>query len=283
MKEKIYLHPDFSWNPQSLKDVYQVLELENPRFSGFKLLKSIPVYVKSSSPISFKKRLRNAFRSTGPWRNPPRIREFHNLQRLREQGLPAVRPLVAAEKRVFGFVERQLLITERVVGSDSLFDLAVQKKLTQDQLVLINWQLGRLVGNMHNTGFCHGDLFLRNILVSKNGGDPSFHFIDCHQGRWKRLPGRAFGYDLGCYEKWAATLFDVEARAHFFAGYLKSRPDENFSKLFRLTDKARQRLVLRRQKRKRKIHQKRQHLDPTFKTEPLNQELIFSILNSRTK
>ena len=283
MKETIYLNPDFSWNPQSLKDVYQALELENPRFSGFKLLKSTPVYVKSSSPISFKKQLRNAFRSTGPWRNPPRIREFHNLQRLREQGLPAVRPLVAAEKRVFGFVERQLLIVERVVGSDSLFDLAVQKKLTQDQLVLINWQLGHLVGNMHNTGFCHGDLFLRNILVSINGGDPSFHFIDCHQGRWKRLPGRAFGYDLGCYEKWAATLFDVETRAHFFAGYLKSRPDENLSKLLRLTDRARQRLVLRRQKRKRKIHQKRQHLDPTFKTEPLNQELIFSVLNSRTK
>jgi hypothetical protein len=39
--------------------------------------------------------------------------------------------------------------------------------------------------------------------------------------------------------------------------------------------------VLRRQKRKRKTHQKRQHLDPIFKTEPLNQELVFSVLNSR--
>ena len=113
-----------------------------------------------------------------------------------------------------------------------------------------------------------------------NGAQPSFHFIDCHQGRWVRLPGRAFAHDLGCYEKWAATLFDEKTRAHFFAGYLEARPGENLSKLLRLTNQARQRLVLRRQKRKRQIHQKKQHLDPTFKVEPLDPKLIFNLLNT---
>ena len=92
-----------------------------------------------------------------------------------------MRPLIAAENRIFGFLERQLLITERIADSDSLFDLAVQEKLDQDQLFSINRRLGNLVGRMHNAGFFHGDLFMRNILVGINGAEPSFHFIDCHQ------------------------------------------------------------------------------------------------------
>jgi tRNA A-37 threonylcarbamoyl transferase component Bud32 len=280
MAERLYIDPQLSKDFTSIKDIYHVLEITTPRFSGFRLLKSYPVYVKSSSPISLKKRIRNAFRSTGPWRNAPRIREYHNLLKLREKGFPAVRPLIAAENRIFGFLERQLLITERVEGSDSLFDLAVQRKLEQGQLFLINRRLGYLVGRIHNAGFCHGDLFMRNILVDTNGTEPSFHFIDCHQGHWTRIPGRSFGYDLGCYEKWAATLFDKNTRAHFFAGYLEARPGENLSKLLRLTDRARQKLVLRRQKRKRTIHQKKQHLDPTFRVETLDPKAIFHLLNT---
>ena len=280
MAERIYTDPELSENFTSINDIYQALEITNPRLSSFMLLKSRPVYVKSSSPIPFKRRLKNAFRSMGPWRNAPRTREFHNLLKLRERSLPAVRPLVAAEKRVFGFLERQLLITERVVDSDSLFDLAVQGKLEQDQLFSINRQLGRLVGRMHNAGFCHGDLFMRNILVDLNGDEPSFHFIDCHQGRWTRLPGRACAYDLACYEKWAATLFDEKTRGHFFAGYLEARPGENLEKLLRLTNRARQRLVLHRQKHKRKHHKKNQCLDPTFTPEPLDPAFIFGLLNT---
>ena len=283
MAETIYLHPSLSWDLRSLNDIYQALEITNPSFSGFTLLKSREVYVKSSSPISFKRRLKNAPRSTGPWRSAPRIREYRNLLKLRERNLPAVRPLIAAEKRVFGFLERQLLITERIADSASLFDLAVQEKLGQDQLFSINRQLGCLVGRMHNAGFCHRDLFMRNIVVGLNDAEPSLHFIDCHQGSWFRLPGRAFAYDLGCYEKWAATLFDEKTRGQFFAGYLEARPGENLEKLLRLTNRARQRLVIRRQKRKRKIHKEKQHLDPTFKTEPLDPALILWLLNSQAK
>ena len=283
MRETIYLNPSLSWDLRSLNDIYQALEITNPCFSGFARLKSMDVYVKSSSPISFKRRLKKAPRSTGPWRSAPRIREFRNLLKLRERNLPAVRPLIAAEKRVFGFLERQLLITERIADSASLFDLAIQEKLEQDQLFSINRRLGCLVGHMHNAGFCHRDLFMRNIVVGLNDAEPSLHFIDCHQGSWFRLPGRAFAYDLGCYEKWAATLFDEKTRGHFFAGYLEARPGENLEKLLRLTNRARQRLVIRRQKRKRKIHKEKQHLDPTFKTEPLDPALIFRLLNSQAK
>jgi tRNA A-37 threonylcarbamoyl transferase component Bud32 len=280
MAERLYIDQQFSKDFTSIEDIYQSLEITKPRFSGFRLLKSYPVYVKSSSPISPKKRVKNVLRSTGPWRNAPRIREYHNLLKLRKKGYPAVRPLIAAENRIFGFLERQLLITERIVGSCSLFDLAVQRKLEKDQLFLINRRLGNLIGNMHNTGFCHGDLFMRNILVNTNGAEPSFHFIDCHQGRWIRFPDRSFAYDLGCYEKWAATLFDENTRAHFFAGYLEARPGENLSKLLRLTNRARQRLVLRRQKRKRTIHQKKQHLDPALKVKLLDSKAIFHLLNT---
>ena len=280
MAENIYVDPELPEDFTSINDIYQALKATGTHLSGFTLLKSRQVYVKSSSPISLKRRIKSAFRSTGPWRSAPRVREFHNLLKLRERGLPAVRPLVAAENRVFGFLEQQLLITERVVDSNSLFDLAVQEKLEQDQLLSINRRLGHLVGRMHNTGFCHGDLFMRNILVGVNGGEPSFHFIDCHQGRWTRLPGRACAYDLGCYEKWAATLFDETTRGHFFAGYLETRPGENLEKLLRLTDRARRRLILHRQKHKRNRHKKKQLLDPTFNPAPLDPAFISSLLNS---
>ena len=281
MAERIHINPEFSEEFTSINDIYQALQITNPSLNSFTLFKSRPVYVKSSSPISFRRRLKNAFRSTGPWRSAPRVREFYNLHKLRERGLPAVRPLVAAGNRIFGFLERQLLITERIVDSDSLFDLAVQKKLDQDQLFSINRRLGYLVGRMHNAGFFHGDLFMRNILVGINGAEPSFHFIDCHQGRWTRLPGRAFAYDLGCYEKWAATLFDEKTRGHFFSGYLEARPGENLDKILRRTNRARQRIVLRRLKRKRESHKKRQHLEPTLNTEPLDPALILQLLNSQ--
>jgi len=280
MAERIYINPELSDNFTSINDIYQALEITNPRLSGFTQLNSRPVYVKSSSPIPFNRRLKNAFRSMGPWRSAPRTREFRNLLKLRERGLPAVRPLVAAERRVFGFLERQLLITERILDSASLFDIAVQGNLEPDQLFSINRRLGRLVGRMHNAGFCHGDLFMRNILVAKNGAEPSFHFIDCHQGRWNRLPGRACAYDLGCYEKWAATLYDEKTRGHFFAGYLEARPGENLEKLLRLANRARERLIIRRQKRKRKRHQEKQHLDPTLHPAPLDPALISRLLNS---
>ncbi len=283
MAERIHINPELSEDFTSINDIYRALKITNPSFSSFTLLDSRPVYVKSSSPIPLRRGLKNAFRTMGPWRSAPRVREFYNLLKLRERGIPAVRPLVAAENRIFGFLERQLLITERIADSDSLFDLAVQEKLDQDQLFSINRRLGNLVGRMHNAGFFHGDLFMRNILVGINGSEPSFHFIDCHQGRWTRLPGRAFAYDLGCYEKWAATLFDEKTRGHFFAGYLESRPVDNLEKMLRLTNRARQRIVLRRQKRKRKRHKKRQLLEPTLKIEALDPALIFSLLNCQNK
>jgi tRNA A-37 threonylcarbamoyl transferase component Bud32 len=282
MRETIHINPDFPEDFSSINDIYEALEITKPRFSGFARLKSMDVYVKSSSPISFKRRLKKAPRSTGPWRSAPRIREYRNLLKLRERGFPAARPLIAAEKRVFGFLERQLLVTERVSNSASLFDLAVQGKLEQDQLLAINWRLGCLVGRMHNAGFCHRDLFMRNIVVGLNGAEPSLHFIDCHQGSWSQFPGRAFAYDLGCYEKWAATLFDGKTRAHFFAGYFKERPGEDLKKLLRLTNQARQRLVLRRQKRKREIHKKKQTLDPRLTSEPLDPTLICRLLSSKS-
>lgn len=281
MAERIHINPDFSEEFTSISEIYQALQITNPSLSGFTVFQSRPVYVKSSTPIPFRRRLKNAFRSTGPWRSAPRVREFYNLLKLRERDIPAVPPLVAAENRIFGFLERQLLITERINDSDSLFDLAVQEKLDQDQLCSINRKLGNLVGRMHNAGFCHRDLFLRNILVGINGAEPSFHFIDCHGGRWFRMPGRAFTYDLGCYEKWAATLFDVKTRGHFFAGYLEARPGVNIEKILRLTNRARQRIVLRRLKRKRIRHKKRQHLEPIVQATPLDPSFIFQLLNSR--
>jgi len=181
MTETIHINPDLSEDFSSINNIYEALKITKLPFSGFARLKSMVVYVKSSSPISLKRRLKKAPRSTGPWRSAPRIREFRNLLKLRERGFPAARPLIAAEKRVFGFLERQLLITERIADSASLFDLAVQGKLEQDQLLAINWRLGCLVGHMHNAGFCHRDLFMRNIVVGLNDAEPSLHFIDCHQ------------------------------------------------------------------------------------------------------
>ncbi len=109
MRETIHINPDFSEDFSSINDIYDALEITKPRFSGFARLKSMDVYVKSSSPISLKRRLKKAPRYTGPWRSAPRIREYRNLLKLRERGFPAARPLIAAEKRVFGQIFPRLL------------------------------------------------------------------------------------------------------------------------------------------------------------------------------
>ena len=128
------------------------------------------------------------------WGTPPELREFKNLEFLREKGIPAVRPVAAAAETRRGRLVAHALLTEHVPDAP---DLARRLATPGDPVRevpsvrrRVAELLGRLVHRMHAEGFLHRDLFARNVLVRVEEGDSSLWFCDCRRGgppslRWK--------------------------------------------------------------------------------------------------
>jgi tRNA A-37 threonylcarbamoyl transferase component Bud32 len=129
------------------------------------------------------------------WGRAPETNEFRMLALLREKGIPAARPVVAAARTSRGRLVGHALLTEHVPGTRDLAaclaapgeppisDVAVRRRL-----------LGRIahhVHRMHAEGLGHADLHARNVLVRVDEDDPRVWFVDCRRGGplgWRRRP-----------------------------------------------------------------------------------------------
>ena len=130
------------------------------------------------------------------WGRAPEVNEFRALQRLREIGVPAVRPVAAASRTRRGRLVGHALLTEhvpdavdlarrlRTCGDPVREDRAVRRRT----LISIANHLAR----MHAEGFVHGDCHARNVLVRlDDGSEPHVVFLDCRRGgapSWRRPP-----------------------------------------------------------------------------------------------
>jgi hypothetical protein len=130
------------------------------------------------------------------WGRAPEINEFKALQRLREIGVPAVRPVAAASRTRRGRLVGHALLTEHVPDAVDLArrlrtpgdpvrdDRAVRRRT----LTTIANHLAR----MHAEGFVHGDCHARNVLVRlDDDAEPYIVFLDCRRGgapSWRRPP-----------------------------------------------------------------------------------------------
>jgi tRNA A-37 threonylcarbamoyl transferase component Bud32 len=133
------------------------------------------------------------------WGAPPEIREFKNLEFLREKGVPAVKPIAAASETRRGRLVAHALLTEHV--PDSL-DLARRLATPGDpvrEVPAVRRRTAELIGRhvhrMHQEGFVHRDLFARNVIVRVEEDQPSVWLCDCRRGGPPSLTWKAF-HDL---------------------------------------------------------------------------------------
>ncbi len=258
--------PGQEFLPDSYDGVLQGLGLGRIRTSGFVELAGHAYYFKINSYPTPVRRITRFFQNTGPWVTPPHLAEYRNLCWLRAHGLPAPRPAAAGYERRWGLIVSHFLLTERIDGARDLFGLLREDALDAELLVPLCSKLGGVIGSMHEQGFVHRDLFLRNILLdTENPEALQVWLIDCRKGSHGWLKWRGPTYDLGCFEKWAATLLPAEARLAFFRAYFGARPGCKPRAMLRGCESWRRKLV-------RFFHRKKRYrLDfkPVMDAEPL--------------
>jgi hypothetical protein len=138
-------------------------------------------------------RLRSALRGTffGAHRG---LAEYRALNTMRALGVPAVRPVAYGSRRVLHFLTACFLITEETPEAQNLTTFALdvvagRRCLSRTDRCLVVRTLAEQLAALHATGFWHGNLFWRNVLLRYGpGGRPEFFFLDPQPPHaWERL------------------------------------------------------------------------------------------------
>jgi len=146
------------------------------------------VFVKSYEYATWRARFGNWGRWTAPLRASRPAREAKALQWLAEHGLPSARPLLVAEWRVAGFLERATLVTAACDGAPADRWLAEQDAGDRRAGVAA---IRSFVDELHRLGFRDRNLDLRNLLVRRlPDGELQVRKIDSPRFVLTR-PGRA--------------------------------------------------------------------------------------------
>jgi hypothetical protein len=150
-------------------------------------------YVKRYVFPNWMKRLRGTLRGTffGMHRGQA---EYRALNAMRALGIPAVRPVAYGQRRIAHFLTACFLITEEVPAALNLTAFALDVAAGRQPLAAAERRalLGALaeqLAALHATGWAHGNLFWRNLLVRHGpDGRPEFFFLDAQPLRsWERL------------------------------------------------------------------------------------------------
>ncbi|MHC4599279.1 MAG: lipopolysaccharide kinase InaA family protein [Planctomycetota bacterium] len=98
------------------------------------------------------------------------VREFLTADEAYRAGVPTVRPLAAITFRFFGPFYRALFVSEEIKGGRDLFAVAEASRFGEaPPLKRVSMAAARAVRKMHDLGFYHADLNLKNILVAEEG------------------------------------------------------------------------------------------------------------------
>jgi tRNA A-37 threonylcarbamoyl transferase component Bud32 len=162
------------------------------------------------------------------WGAAPELNEFRVLSALRENQIPAVRPVAAAARTRGGRLVAHALLTEHVPGAidfmrrwlDPADPLRASRRLRRRVMELI----GRCVHRMHAFGTVHRDLYARNILVRLEDDEPRIWFCDCRRGGPPSLR-HGFWDDLASLDAdWKGRIPRTDRRAAL-AAYLEEGQD----------------------------------------------------------
>jgi len=114
----------------------------------------------------------NLFAPSKAWR------EMYLIRKLIDSEIPTTKPLLVAEKRYNLMLKESYLITEEVPNSQNFHSFIKQNFLQKEKKEPL-LKLAKFVSWIHDKGFFHSDLSLKNILVhSNNGEDKSLLIMD---------------------------------------------------------------------------------------------------------
>jgi hypothetical protein len=147
-------------------------------------------------------------------------REFENLGRVAEAGVPAVRPVAWGVRRVLGFIPHSFLLTESFDGSSNGRELIAAYVTSRPASVsrqAFRTALNSVIDGLralHARGIYLHTAFEKNLLVRLHGATPEYAWVDLpFAGRYPpgSLPLRRRVRDLACLDKgleWALTAPD---------------------------------------------------------------------------
>jgi tRNA A-37 threonylcarbamoyl transferase component Bud32 len=109
------------------------------------------------------------------------FREFRIFLQAEKAGVPTVRVLAASTSRTLGIFYRALLVTEEADGARDLAALAGEageKPGAASELRGASRACGAAVRKMHDAGFLHADLNLKNLIVCDEGDGTTARILD---------------------------------------------------------------------------------------------------------
>lgn len=151
------------------------------------------------------------------------VKEWENLLRFREWGIPTATLVAWGLERVHGSFVRGALVTEEIPDT---VDLACMAREGDARLRDRRWvagvsrQIARYARRLHDQGFVHNDLKWRNLLVD-DGEAPTVYLIDCPTGAFWRGPLLRYRIvkDLACLDKVAKYHLSRTQRLRFYLDY----------------------------------------------------------------
>jgi len=120
-------------------------------------------------------------------------REWNNIIRLEEMGIPTMRPVAVGEKKGRLFGKHSFVVTERIPNATQMDHYAKEhwagvlsrEELREKRSLL--WDVGDLARRLHAAGLTHMDLYLNHFFVRETpDGDKALHLIDLQRvgKRW---------------------------------------------------------------------------------------------------
>jgi len=151
--------------------------------------------------------------------------EWENSHYFTQIGVPTARLVAFGERRKpFGDRIGALVIEELENVQDMAVVLKTGHHMQQNKGWLggVTLKIAKYTAMLHDKGFVHGDLKLRNILVNF-GQDPEVYIIDCPDGSIKSgmLFDRGIVKDIACLDRTAKEFLSKTQRLKFYKDYKK--------------------------------------------------------------
>ena len=84
-------------------------------------------------------------------------------------------------------------------------------------------KFGKIIGELHKNGICHGDLRVNNILVQESTDDVIFYFVDNERNTlFKKIPRRLIRKNLVQINMFQSPHITPQDRQRFFQAYCES-------------------------------------------------------------
>jgi serine/threonine protein kinase len=117
-------------------------------------------------------------------------------------------------------------------------------------------KFGKIIGELHKNGICHGDLRVNNILVKKSKDDVMFYFVDNERnGLFTKIPSRLIKKNLVQINMVQSPYINRQDRLRFFRAYCEAygglSPAEKSALIERVQQRTTERLVKKADKEKR--------------------------------